>query len=300
MGSADSRASTVRRGAYGRVLGRAAIAVVIGTVVGVGHATPAEGTAPAEGHAARVDTHGQPLSVRAGPGHGYRALGTLPDGARVEIMCQTNGTTESGTFGTGKLWDKLKSGGYVADVYIATGSDGRVAPDCGSTGPTSGRRPVTALSMSAQGLTLLKRFEGFRGEAYEDSNGHCTIGYGHLLHRGPCTQHDKGHRLSESLASDLLRRDVRKFENGVKNALGNTPLYQREFDALTSFAFNIGAGGFRGSLVREDLVRTNPNYSAVPGHLLNWTDHGDCGLTKRRLTEGRLFRTGNYAQITHC
>lgn len=45
-------------------------------------------------------------------------------------------------------------------------------------------QPPTAIS--DRGLELIGRFEGLRTELYNDVAGHCTIGYGHLVHRGNC------------------------------------------------------------------------------------------------------------------
>lgn len=78
----------------------------------------------------RVDTAGAPLTVRSGPGTGSSAVGTVADGATVTISCQTTGTSVTGTFGTSNIWDRIGSGRYIADAYVFTGSDGRVAPAC--------------------------------------------------------------------------------------------------------------------------------------------------------------------------
>ncbi len=78
----------------------------------------------------RVDTpSGTPLNLRAGPGTGYAAIGSLADGARVTITCQKVGQKVTGTFGSSTLWDRVGSG-YVSDAYVYTGVDGRVAPNC--------------------------------------------------------------------------------------------------------------------------------------------------------------------------
>ncbi|MEQ9078363.1 MAG: peptidoglycan DD-metalloendopeptidase family protein [Sandaracinaceae bacterium] len=81
------------------------------------------------GHPGRVNTAGAPLTVRSGPGTGYRAVGSVRDGARVRIRCQKIGQRIRGTYGTTRIWDFIGSG-YVSDAYVYTGSDGRVAPDC--------------------------------------------------------------------------------------------------------------------------------------------------------------------------
>lgn len=81
------------------------------------------------GVAGRIDTAGAPLTVRSGPGTGYAAVGSVADGTHVTIRCQKRGTSVTGTFGTSTLWDQIGDG-FVADAYVATGSDGQVAPTC--------------------------------------------------------------------------------------------------------------------------------------------------------------------------
>lgn len=68
--------------------------------------------------------------MRSGPGTSYSIVDSLADGAGVSITCQTTGTSVTGTYGTSNIWDRIGSGRYVPDVYIYTGSDGRVAPSC--------------------------------------------------------------------------------------------------------------------------------------------------------------------------
>ncbi|MFG3707905.1 peptidoglycan DD-metalloendopeptidase family protein [Micromonospora sp. NPDC047670] len=79
-----------------------------------------------------VDTSGTPLTVRSGPGTGYAAVGTVADGTRVTIQCQTSGTTVTGTYGTSSIWDRIGSGRFIADAYVYTGHDGYIpnVPRC--------------------------------------------------------------------------------------------------------------------------------------------------------------------------
>jgi hypothetical protein len=77
----------------------------------------------------RVNTAGAPLTIRAGTSTSTSAVGSVGDGARVTITCQKHGQTISGTYGTSSLWDHI-SGGFVADAFVSTGSDGQVAPTC--------------------------------------------------------------------------------------------------------------------------------------------------------------------------
>lgn len=83
----------------------------------------------ADGAPGTVNTSGPSLTVRAGASASSAAVGSVDDGDRVTITCQKMGASVTGTYGTSKLWDFIGTG-YVSDAYVATGSDGRVAPDC--------------------------------------------------------------------------------------------------------------------------------------------------------------------------
>lgn len=106
-----------------------------------------------------VDTTGDPgpaLTVRARPTAASAAVGSRADGAKVTIVCQTYGQQVTGTYGTTRIWDQVKSGGYVSDAYVRTGSDGLVAPLCpGTTTPTepTPSAAVTATIAAAKSMT---------------------------------------------------------------------------------------------------------------------------------------------------
>lgn len=79
----------------------------------------------------RVDTaSGARLRVRSCPYLDCTVIGYRNDGERVPIYCHRRGDWVSGTFGRSNLWDYVGGGGYVADSYVYTGSDGPVAPWC--------------------------------------------------------------------------------------------------------------------------------------------------------------------------
>jgi hypothetical protein len=79
-----------------------------------------------------VNTAGDPLNVRSGPGTGYSVVGTVADGARVTVSCQTTGTTVTGTYGTSNIWDEIGTGRFISDTYVYTGYDGYIpgVPRC--------------------------------------------------------------------------------------------------------------------------------------------------------------------------
>ncbi|MCW3815602.1 peptidoglycan DD-metalloendopeptidase family protein [Micromonospora sp. DR5-3] len=77
-------------------------------------------------------TSGVSLTVRSGPGTNYSAVGSVADGAKVTIYCQTSGTTVTGTYGTSSIWDRIGTGRYISDAYVYTGYDGYIpgVPRC--------------------------------------------------------------------------------------------------------------------------------------------------------------------------
>jgi hypothetical protein len=81
------------------------------------------------GVSARVNTNGIALHVRSSASINASIVGSVADGSYVAITCQKRGSSVKGTYGTTTLWDKI-NGGYVSDAFIATGSDGQVAPNC--------------------------------------------------------------------------------------------------------------------------------------------------------------------------
>jgi GH24 family phage-related lysozyme (muramidase) len=155
------------------------------------------------------------------------------------------------------------------------------------------RRP----RLSDSGVDFIARFEGFRGTLYNDPAGHCTIGFGHLVHRGRCNGGEPAELragITRRRAAQLLRIDAAVAEAAVRDGV-RVDLTQQQFDALVSFTFNVGAGAFRRSTLLERLNRGG--YGAVPGQLRRWvTASGRTlpGLVARRDAEARLFTTGHY------
>nr|WP_161577670.1 lysozyme [Cronobacter turicensis] len=134
--------------------------------------------------------------------------------------------------------------------------------------------------------------------AYNDTNGFCTIGYGHLIERKRCedviipAQFQNG--ITEESAESLFNEDLIKYEGAVKEAV-TVKLYQNEFDALVSLLFNCGENFFR--LNKALLLINNLNsedYSGAAQQLLDITNGGDNGLTNRRNEEYKIFMESLY------
>lgn len=121
------------------------------------------------------------------------------------------------------------------------------------------------LHVDARGRADIIREEGVRRYAYPDSAGHATFGVGHLLHKGGVTDADRrkwgtpARPLSMAVVDSVLQQDLARFERVVRDVLRGTQFAddQGRFNVLVSFAFNIGAEGFRTSTTARQLHAGN-------------------------------------------
>lgn len=152
------------------------------------------------------------------------------------------------------------------------------------------------MDISQNCLDLIKKWEGFRANAYLDPVGIPTIGYGTI--RYPNGQKVQiGDIISEPEAEALMKLECDEFAETVNKAV--TPaLNQNQFDALVSFCYNVGAGAFQESTLLKKL--NAKDYTEAAAQFLVWnkgTINGQKvvidGLTNRRKDEKALFeKTG--------
>ncbi len=145
------------------------------------------------------------------------------------------------------------------------------------------------MKTSNKGIELIKRFEGLRLKAYQDSRGTWTIGYGHT---GGVKS---GDTITEQEAVELLARDLKTAEDAVNEQ--NLSLSQNQFDALVSFVFNVGTDNFEGSTLLKK-AKLNANDPTIRYEFSRWNKvkfNGVyipiAGLTRRRAAEADLYFT---------
>lgn len=144
------------------------------------------------------------------------------------------------------------------------------------------------MKTSQNGIDLIKKYEGCRLESYKCPAGVWTIGYGHT------SGVKDGQKITQAQADAYLISDLEKFEKKVEKYNAKYSWTQNEFDALVSFAFNIGsidqltANGTRErSIIAEKFLL----YNKAAGKVLS-------GLTKRREEERKLFLSGKVGRST--
>lgn len=132
------------------------------------------------------------------------------------------------------------------------------------------------------GLALIKQFEGCRLIAYQCSAGVWTIGYGHTA--GVY----KGMKITQAQADEYLKQDVAKFEKYINNPSYvpfTDKLNQNQFDALVSFAFNLGQGNVKKlctGRTMNQIPAAMQQYCKAAGKTLP-------GLQQRRKAEAALY-----------
>lgn len=142
---------------------------------------------------------------------------------------------------------------------------------------------------------------------YRDAAGFLTVGVGHLI-----TQSERSsgrieingqpvkytlNGLTTQQVYDLLGQDVGRFEHAVNQAI-HVSLAQHQFDALVSFAFNVGACAFKESTLVKEI--NAGRWENVPAQFMRWTRAAGKvlkGLERRRRAEVYVWEHGYDEEI---
>lgn len=155
--------------------------------------------------------------------------------------------------------------------------------------------PSPTSQISADGLRVVKSFEGLELTAYQDSVGVWTIGYGHTAAAGPPDVY-AGLTISEAEAEAILKRDLGLFEKGVRD-LVSVPVNRDQYSALVSFSFNLGLGALAESTLLRKL--NSGDIQGAANEFPRWVKAGGRtlpGLVRRRNAERALFLSQDYTR----
>ena len=144
------------------------------------------------------------------------------------------------------------------------------------------------MKISYNGIQFLKQWEGFKKEAYKDTGGVWTIGYGTIKWKDKPVE--QGMTITEKEAELALEADLAWAQTAV-NQLVRVSLTQNMYDALVSFVYNVGQTAFSKSTLLRLL--NNGNYTDAAKQFERWRfDNGKeiRGLLNRREAERALFQ----------
>ena len=149
---------------------------------------------------------------------------------------------------------------------------------------------------------MVKHDEGVRTSPYQCPALLWTIGVGHVIdpmHARVKLADRKALPIPEGwnrvLSMDevnaILKKDLNRFEAGVMRLCPKTDK-QSHFDALVSFAFNVGLGNLQNSTLR--MKHNRGEFGAAAEEFLKWNKAGGKvlkGLDKRRRGEKALYES---------
>ena len=146
------------------------------------------------------------------------------------------------------------------------------------------------MKLDDSGYKLIQGFEGLSLVPYLCSAKVATIGYGNTFYPSgkKVTMQDKPINLET--AKWMLKETANIFATQV-NLLVKSKLTQNQFNALVSFAFNLGSQALGKSTLLKK-VNVNPNDPTIRNEFLKWNKSGGkelLGLTKRRTKEANLY-----------
>ena len=138
------------------------------------------------------------------------------------------------------------------------------------------------MKISENGLNLIIAFEGFCPKATKavKTEKYYTIGYGHYR-----KDVDENQTITKEEALTLLKKDIKRFETKVMKYNNCYNFTQNEFDALVSFAYNVGNIDkltAKGTRNKKEIADAMLLYIKSGGNVLD-------GLRKRRIRERELF-----------
>lgn len=193
---------------------------------------------------------------------------------------------------------ELAAGGHLYDDNVA--AINALADSLYRRYPGAVAQPSSGRQLGDRGLGLIKGFEGYEATTYPDPGPTglpVTGGYGSTLD-------ENGHPFKLGVTHDqaywdaLLRRDVAKTVADVNKLLGNAPTTQNQFDALVSFAYNVGTDmdgdGVAEGLGDSTLLRKHRagDYMGAKAQFALWNKAKGvvlAGLTRRRAAEAELY-----------
>ena len=146
------------------------------------------------------------------------------------------------------------------------------------------------MKTSKKGLDLIKKYEGLELKPYLCPANVPTIGYGATYYPNGVrvTMSDKD--VTEGFAEVLLLEMLERYEKGVERYV-QSDINQNQFDALVSFAYNLGLGALKGSTLLK-RVNENPCNENIIFQFKRWVNAGGVklsGLVKRRNEESILY-----------
>lgn len=149
---------------------------------------------------------------------------------------------------------------------------------------------MKATTISKKGKDLIKKYEGFKAKPYLCPAKVPTIGYGATYYPDGRKVKLTDSAISEGFATNLLEVMLTPYEKAV-DSFCRDDINQNQFDALVSFAYNLGTNALKSSTLLKK-VNANLNDKTIRNEFLKWVNAGGKklqGLVNRRTEESDLY-----------
>lgn len=146
------------------------------------------------------------------------------------------------------------------------------------------------MKTSSKGLEIIKRHEGLVLKPYLCPARVPTIGYGATYYPNGNKVKMTDPSIDEIQAENMLKSMLVSYENGVSRYVQRT-INQNQFDALVSFAYNLGLGALKSSTLLK-RINEDPCNLDIQKQFMRWVRAGGKelkGLVKRRMEEAELY-----------
>jgi len=146
------------------------------------------------------------------------------------------------------------------------------------------------MKLDESGYKLITQFEGLSLKPYLDSIKVPTIGYGNTFYPDGRKVKLTDPKITQPYAFEIFKVIADKFASQVSNSV-KSPVNQKQFNALVSFAYNVGMGNLNSSTLLK-RVNANPNDDDIRIQFQKWNKAGGkviLGLTNRRAAEAKYY-----------
>ena len=147
------------------------------------------------------------------------------------------------------------------------------------------------MKISEEGLSLIKKFEGCKLEAYQDAVGIWTIAYGRIK------EVKEGHTCTQEQAEAWLDEELHEYQSYIDDMV-KVDLEQCQYDALVAWVYNLGPSNLKASTLLK--VLNTSKYKDVPEQIKRWNKAGGKvldGLIRRRKAEALLFEGKEWNKV---
>jgi lysozyme len=202
-----------------------------------------------------------------------------------------------------KLCDSCKTSGSGVDaisgVSFSDMLDGAITGSgLDSAGSVSNTETSDAggMHVSDNMVNFIENHEGFASTGYRGLDyWNETIGYGHVVEPG-----ENISSLTQSGAENLLKSDLKVYEQSVNNEFKGVKLTQGQFDSLTSFAYGLGANIWSKTPKLTADIKAGASADVIKADFQNCANCDgklSQGLLNRRTDEWKVYAYGEYPQL---